>query len=102
VEHRLTEADRGSRPAVAVGDTIVVSLAETATTGYRWEPDVDPDALRVEEDAPVAAAEPRGAPGRRVVRITALRPGPATLRLVLKRSWEQTAEDEFEVHLDVH
>jgi inhibitor of cysteine peptidase len=101
VEHRLTRDDHGGRLAVAVGDAVVVTLPETATTGYRWEPDVDPAALRVESAAPVAAAEPRGAPGERLVRVVALRPGTAELRLLLKRSWETEPADRFEVALDV-
>ena len=101
MEHRLTQADDGGRLAVAVGDAVVVSLPERATTGYRWEPQVDPDALRVESAEPVADAEPRGAPGERVVRVVALRPGEAALRLVLKRSWEAEAAERFEVALDV-
>ena len=101
MEHHLTRADHGGRLTVAVGDAVVVTLPERATTGYRWEPDVDPAALRVESAEPAAAAEPRGAPGERVLRVVALRPGPAALRLVLKRSWEAEAAETFEVALDV-
>jgi inhibitor of cysteine peptidase len=100
VHHQLTSEHNGNRLAVSVGDTITVSLPETATTGYRWEPDVHDDVLRVADAQPVASATPRGAPGQRVITFEVLRPGSTQLRLVRKRSWEKTIQEHYAVELE--
>ena len=101
LNHVLTSEQNGSRLAVSVGDTITVSLPETATTGYRWESDSGGESLRVVDTHPKASATPRGAPGQRVITFEVLRPGLTQLRLVRKRSWEQTIAEQYTVELEV-
>jgi inhibitor of cysteine peptidase len=98
---QLTYQDSGSRHAVRVGDEITVVLPENPTTGYRWQVEIDPGALRQADDHNEGATTPRGAPGVRVMTFQALRPGHALLRLVKRRAWETRSSDEFQVHLDV-
>jgi inhibitor of cysteine peptidase len=98
---RLTREDAGGRRRVRVGEPIQVSLPEAPTTGYRWQADVDPGALRQVEDRFDPPGEARGGTGERAATFEAVRPGPARLRLVLRRSWEQEPAEEFAVDLDV-
>jgi predicted secreted protein len=98
----LTRDDSGSRRSVRVGERVVVALDEVATSGYRWEPDVDPARLRaLPQDTADAPTQPRGGSRRAVFAFEALQPGPARLRLVLKRPWETEPIDELAVDLDV-
>jgi inhibitor of cysteine peptidase len=98
---RLTADDRDARRTALVGDVIEVELPENRTTGFRWEPEVDEEALRPVDDRFTAEAVPRGAPGRRTLTFQAVRPGPARLRLVKRREWQETPHDEYAVELDV-
>jgi predicted secreted protein len=84
-----------------VGDQIKVTLPETATTGFAWQPNVDGGTLRQVGDERAASAVPRGAPGTRVITFEALRPGEALLRLVKRRPWEAKPADEFSVELQI-
>ena len=77
-----------------------MSLPEIATTGYRWEPDSGGDSLRVVDTHPNASTTPRGAPGQRVITFEVLRPGLTQLRLVRKRSWEQTIAEQYAVEIE--
>jgi inhibitor of cysteine peptidase len=97
----LGPVDSGTRQAVRAGDELVVALPENPTTGYRWYPDVDTDALAQEEDHNEGPVERRGAPGTRYLAFRALRPGPTRLRLIKKRPWEADPVEEFAVDLDI-
>jgi inhibitor of cysteine peptidase len=97
----LTREDAGGRRSVRVGERIEVRLPERPTTGYRWQPDVDPSVLRQVDDRFDGEAAPRGAGGVRTLAFEALRPGPARLRLASRRAWEGEAVDEFVVDLEI-
>jgi inhibitor of cysteine peptidase len=96
----------GSTVQVAVGDEIVVRVPEIPTTGYTWTmSDVD-EKLQVMADSYVsgggvgagadAGGHPApGAAGHRMVRLLALSPGAAEVRLSLKRPWESSATEVF-------
>lgn len=97
----MTSEDDGGRLAVSVGDGITVTLPETATTGYRWEPDiVGAGVVRVVGAEPDASATPRGAPGQRVIGFEVVASGATQLRLVRKRSWEDAVKERFTLDLD--
>lgn len=97
----LTPDDAGTHRSVRVGESVTVVLAETPTTGYQWQADVDPDALEPAGDHYDGPTSPRGAGGTRRITFVARRAGATRLRLVKKRAWEQASIDEFEVLLDV-
>jgi inhibitor of cysteine peptidase len=97
----LTGEDAGSERHVTVGEPIEIRLAETPTTGYRWEPEVDAETLEKVDDRFEGPSEPRGAAGTRVLRFEGRRPGTITLRLVKRRSWEKGAAEEFTVRLQI-
>ncbi|MDT7596598.1 MAG: inhibitor of cysteine peptidase [Pseudonocardiales bacterium] len=93
--------DDGSRRTVPVGDEIVVRLPETPTTGYLWRLDLVTDELQLIDDHYEAPAIPRGAPGVHVLTFRAVRDGPAMLKVVKGRSWEDHPAQVFRVDLDV-
>src|SRR3954451_533006 len=97
----LSEQDAGRRCTVRVGDSVTIVLPENPTTGYRWHPDVDTEALAPAEDRYEDPGQSRGAAGTRRLTFVARRPGVTRLHLVKERAWEQTAAEEFEVSLDV-
>jgi predicted secreted protein len=86
---------------VQVGDEVVVTLPETATTGFMWHPDVDESLLRLVSDSREADVVPRGAPGLRVFVFEAVAPGVAALRCVKRRPWESEAREEWGVEVEI-
>lgn len=89
----LTERDNGRRLVVAPQATIVVSLAENPSTGYRWQLQPLAAAVTLTADTYVAgSSEPRpGAGGSRILTFTASAVGEATIGADLRRPWEQTS-----------
>ena len=101
-EHLLTQAEHGGSVRVAIGDTILVRLHESPTTGYRWQFEL-PAALSLSADDFVVAGVAAGAGGERVIRLLASAPGCHELRATLRRSWLPDAEPSarFAVTVDV-
>ena len=98
----LTAAFSGTRHDLVVGKQIGVELDENPSTGYRWQPVVDADALRVDDDGFTPASDATGAPGHHRFTVTAVREGAAELRFREVRSWDpDVSVDEFAVTLDV-
>ena len=96
----LRAEDTGSTRPVRVGDHVTVRLAESPTTGYRWQPDVDSTRLALVEDRFEGPQTPRGAGGERVLIFASLLAGPVRLRLEKRRAWGDTeAIESFEVEL---
>jgi inhibitor of cysteine peptidase len=74
---------------MCVGEELVLELAENPTTGYRWSVQVSGDVLLELMPATYAGAGTGiGAGGRRTFRFNAMRPGTASVRATLCRSWE--------------
>ena len=83
--------------AVRAGETIEVTLAENASTGYRWIVSSDrgsrlDDALREVGQTAQAEGTRPGMPGVRCFRFEALAAGYAELQLEYRRTWEMAAE----------
>jgi len=97
----LTQDDSGGTRSVRVGDEITVVLGENPTTGYRWQADVDTARLQITADIYEGPDHPIGAGGTRRLTFSPVQPGQIRLRLVKRRSWEDTAVAEFDVALDV-
>jgi inhibitor of cysteine peptidase len=87
----LSAADTGTRRTIQVGARVTVRLAETPTTGYRWQADDDPG-LRLVDDRFEGAEVPRGAAGVRVLDFEAVHSGPARLRLAKRRAWGEPSQ----------
>ncbi|HEY5183710.1 MAG TPA: protease inhibitor I42 family protein [Actinomycetes bacterium] len=98
----LGPADTGTSRSVRVGELTTVRLPESPTTGYRWECDEPGAGLLLVEDRFEGATTPRGSGGERVLVFQAVSTGPATLRLVNRRSWGSADPgEEFSVQFDV-
>jgi inhibitor of cysteine peptidase len=92
------ETDHGKSLRARVGDTIVLRLAESPTTGYRWA------ILQgmPENDEFILESTAIGAGGIRVFRFLMKAPGAVTLDLALARAWEkQTPAKHFKVEVQV-
>ncbi|GAB3977603.1 protease inhibitor I42 family protein [Plantactinospora veratri] len=100
----LTEVDAGRTYPAAPGDLVVVQLAETPSSGYRWQLDaVDSDVLAPAGDSFRPEREGWGGVGSRQLRFTVTGVGRTALRLVLLRGWatgERPAR-RFEVTIQV-
>ena len=81
---------------VTVGDTVVLTLPENPTTGYRWSADPPADhRLSLRTDSLELTEEDRlGTPGTRKFVLGAESEGRQVLRLALRRPWETTAPIE--------
>ncbi|MEA4863043.1 MAG: protease inhibitor I42 family protein [Victivallaceae bacterium] len=73
--------------------TLTLELFENATTGYIWNVVSNEDICKVtQEHLPAESADGMcGAPGKCIVRITALKPGLTIVRLDYARPWETGA-----------
>jgi predicted secreted protein len=97
----LGPGDNGTQ-SVVVGDTVTVRLPERRTAGFRWQPEIDEEALSLVVDRYDADPSRPGAPGARVLAFQVLRSGPTQIRLVARRHWRpDAAGSEYVVDLDV-
>ena len=86
----LTEADAGRERAVAVGDEVVVRLAENRTTGFRWQLADLPEGVTLVDDTFEAPSPGRpGQGGVHYFRLQATGPGEHRVAAGLRRSWEE-------------
>ncbi len=103
----VTKKDNGRELALEVGETVLVSLPENPTTGYRWEQAGDTSQyLAAVKDEYVPAPQGRGivgAGGVRELTFSAKAPGSVKLSLRLRRSWEKPdqAVDSFSATLNI-
>lgn len=102
-ELKLGFADKDRIVAAKVGDTIVITLPENATTGFQWNvASLTEDSLALEMTD--ATSAPSGAPGAGggevVVRFRATAAGPGNVILKLSRGTEGSAF-EFRLNLDI-
>lgn len=102
-EVQVTAADSGSELVLNQGDTLVVALESTPSTGYSWH------VARVMENVLELSGEPEfseqsnliGAAGTEVLRFDAVGTGVTSLQLVYSRSWEKDVEPEREFNITV-
>ena len=74
--------------AVWVGETVIVKLQDSATTGYRWQAEgADPAVVRLQNEDTIPGTAP-GAAGVRRFEFLAVGIGQVTLRFKLRRPWE--------------
>jgi predicted secreted protein len=98
----LTESNNGGQITAHIGDTVVIELAENATTGYQWVLEQPDSALFAVRDK--SAHYPNrglGSAGSAQFRVSVTAAGTGTLRLVRRRSWEKDAEDQPRFSVEV-
>jgi predicted secreted protein len=98
--------DNGRDLWVGLDDEVHALLPETPTTGYRWRPLNDSDAVQVAGDRPIRDSDPTayGSPRERHVWWRALRPAQTAIAANLSRSFDQETdlpEERFEISLHV-
>ena len=97
--------NRGASIDAELGETILVRLDETPTSGYRWALDhLDKEVLAAEAsefELPANAAI--GAAGQRTFTFKAIGHGIGHIALALRRRWEDPgpAVDQFEISVRV-
>lgn len=89
----VDESNAGQPHHAAPGDRVVIRLAESPTSGYRWQlDDYNPSALRPDGDEFVPAADARtGGGGTRELRFVVVGTGGSDVVLSLRRAWETGA-----------
>ena len=90
----LDRTTAGRPLSVARGDTVVVSLDEIPTSGYRWEvAGIDPTVLHLTDDDYIPSGGGGvGGGGQRDFQFEVVGPGQTELRLIRRRSWEAESE----------
>jgi len=96
--HRLGPDDAGRTIQVAAGDQLVLSLPETAGTGYTWQVEELPPGAKVVEERFEGAGGGAGGSSQHVFVVSPPEAAGA-LRLRLLRPWagERTVVDRYEV-----
>ena len=100
----LDRSDAGRVRTARPGDTVVIHLDESPTSGYRWTvEEVDPAVLRPAGDYYAPPGPGRGGRGRRELRFTVVGRGSSRLRLALRRPWAPAgpATRRYETTIDV-
>ena len=98
----LDQTDSGRARAAAPGDTVVVALDETPTSGYRWVVDsFEPEVLAVASDEFTPSSSALGGGGVRRFRFDVVGAGSSRIRLILRRPWDSDSIVEtFETTID--
>ena len=102
-ELRLGYTDRDKTIITKVGDTLVITVPENATTGFQWNlASYTKDILSLETTDPTSASsEPLGAGGRKVTfRFTAKSIGQGEIILKLSRG-KGNIESNFKFRLNI-
>lgn len=87
------------RLVVRRGGRFVLELESNPTTGYRWEPEFDPELLRLAGHRYEPGADRPGAGGRQRFEFEGVKLGRGTLRFRYRSSWRpgSAQEREYEV-----
>lgn len=97
----ITKGDAGRTIRVSAGQRVVLELEDISTTGYRWEfspPDGSVLSLETNEFLPHPGV---GGGGIRRLTYLAVKPGQYQISLRLKRDWETSPIDQFQVFIIV-
>jgi inhibitor of cysteine peptidase len=93
----VTVKTTGKSVNLKVGDKLVVSVAENPSTGYAWKTTAKPSFLKLltsKYTANPVASGVVGGGGRRVLTYKATKKGSGTLKLVYRRSFAPSADDQ--------
>jgi hypothetical protein len=97
-EHPLGPDDAGRTIEVAAGDRLVLSLPETAGTGYTWQVEELPPGAEVVEERFEGVGAGAGGSSQHVFVVSPPdAPGPLRLRLLRPWAGERTVVDRYEV-----
>lgn len=103
--HQLNASDNGRTVVLRTGETLMVSLPENATTGYRWELDRwDRDLVGLVAEEPRYPSGPLvGAGGQVDFRFQARKPGSGDIAIKEWRHWEGDASviARYRLHVEV-
>lgn len=80
--------------SVGQGEAFVIELAANPTTGYEWQPDFDPAALRLAGREFVRSGAAMGAGGVERFRFESLAAGATRLSFAYRRAWESAVKDQ--------
>jgi len=101
----ISENDNGSLVEIRQGEPLQISLAENATTGYRWEIDrYDEDRIEaLSSDSSYPNSGVVGSGGRAIFTFQGKRAGYGEIVLKHRRSWEkdQPPLAEFRIRVQV-
>ena len=100
----VTERNEGQTITVRVGQPVVVSLPENATTGYRWAVDrVDPETVEIREGESQYGSGAVGTGGRAQWIFVPKARGTVSIALKRWRHWEGDASivERFRIQLQV-
>jgi inhibitor of cysteine peptidase len=92
----MAEVEMADRDTVevAVGDEVVIRLAENGTTGYVWSLRHAGVELELVEDRLTPPDRAIGASGVRLIKLRAIAPAHAEVVLELAREWEKAPIEE--------
>jgi predicted secreted protein len=98
----LDQTDAGRARVAAPGNTVVVALAETPTSGYRWVVDAfEPAVLAAVGDEYTPSSSALGGGGVHRFRFEVVGTGSSPVRLILRRPWDpDSIVDTFETTVD--
>lgn len=87
----MTETNNGQTIELCVGDTVLIRLPETPTSGFRWELEPVPGLTLVSSAFQPPADTTIGGSGHRIFEMRMLRIGECRFQAKLWREWEGDA-----------
>jgi inhibitor of cysteine peptidase len=90
---QVDESFRGREVSLAVGEDLVITLAENRTTGFQWDLTTKPEpSLTLIMDEFQGTAGPPGKGGSHRWHLRAVRQGTGVIELKFRRPWEKDTQ----------
>lgn len=71
-----------------IGETFKIELESTPTSGYQWQPNVDPEKVKLIDRTFESSSKNLGAAGKEILTFQTLAEGDIPILLDYKRVWE--------------
>lgn len=100
MQHHLTETANNNTISVRKGDTVVIELDETPTTGYMWDvATADNPIAQLQSSNYEIASTAMGGGGKRKLIFSITGEGKGSISLKNWRKWSGDVAETFNVHL---
>ncbi|WP_167942519.1 protease inhibitor I42 family protein [Desulfobaculum xiamenense] len=99
-KHVLRQSDDGKTVNIALGDELLLHLAENPTTGYGWEFSSPLEATGVSllyDTFEPPTSRNDGAGGLRILTLRAQKKGQTILKLAYRRPWEREEDTPMRI-----
>ena len=99
MQHHFSKSDHNKTASVRFGDTVVIELEETPTTGYMWDAITNDPVAQLQSSNFEFASQAMGGGGKRKLIFTVAGAGDGSITLQQRQQWTGDVADTFSIHL---